>query len=150
MVCLQEREPSFECTFVNLQGKIDCKHEILFNKGFKPSLRGSWKAWPKTPWENLERLADAGIQMKLGIPVCKRCKGWCLIISSTTMSDHPSRAWTYDEVLQTRKDGDHQRAENMRKLQSGGSSCPRLYRTTKEARSCKHLSTMWWRGTQSF
>ncbi|KAI9716503.1 MAG: hypothetical protein M1828_007663 [Chrysothrix sp. TS-e1954] len=89
-----------EHTFVNLQGKIDCTHQIFINTGFRPRYKASWKYWPKSPLENVERLEDAGVPMELGIPVCKRCNGTSLeesVINFDLMKDYRARA--YHEIL---------------------------------------------------
>ena len=63
-------------TIVNAQGVSDCKYIVGYY--FKPGpTRPKFAAmWPKTPEENLERLAkDTGVPMEHKLPLCRRCNG---------------------------------------------------------------------------
>lgn len=62
-------------TFVNLQGKLDCKYEVGYYFSDKPKRKSAAQGWPSSAAENLERLSDAGVTMDRGIPKCPRCNG---------------------------------------------------------------------------
>jgi len=58
---------------VDFQGVLDKKHSVSWRWGDKPARPKEKDAWPPTPAENYERLADAGEPVDRGIPKCSNC-----------------------------------------------------------------------------
>ncbi|PQE25334.1 hypothetical protein CJF30_00000052 [Rutstroemia sp. NJR-2017a BBW] len=67
----KELAPTF--TNMDLQGNLDRKYTVSFRKSPKHSRPKEKDAWPATPEENLERLANAGEAVDRGVPLCSRC-----------------------------------------------------------------------------
>ena len=60
---------------MDLNGKLDRKYHVGFYFSEK-APRGKMKeSWPKSPEENMERLANAGLPVERGIPKCTNCNG---------------------------------------------------------------------------
>ena len=71
---LQEKEVDQDFyTFVNLQGKIDCKYYVGYFFSANPARATQRAIWPSSPEENIERLKDAGIPEQRGVPKCNNC-----------------------------------------------------------------------------
>ncbi|KAL9619518.1 MAG: hypothetical protein Q9160_005881 [Pyrenula sp. 1 TL-2023] len=68
-----EKEVPDTMTIVNLQGKLDCKYQILYALSNKPQRPAHKDRWPPSPEDNLERLADSGVPMDRFVPKCRRC-----------------------------------------------------------------------------
>ncbi|KAI9681568.1 MAG: hypothetical protein M1829_000765 [Trizodia sp. TS-e1964] len=60
-------------TIMDLQGKIDCKYQVVLNLGKSPKRRNMANGWPESPEENLERLADAGMVVDRRVMLCRNC-----------------------------------------------------------------------------
>lgn len=62
-------------TYVNmdLQGNLKKTYTISYRKTPRHSRPKEKEYWPETPEENLERLADAGEPVDVGVSVCNRC-----------------------------------------------------------------------------
>lgn len=60
-------------TIVNLQGKLNCKFQVMYAFSDKPQRPNHKDRWPASADENLDRLTDAGIPMNRFIPKCRRC-----------------------------------------------------------------------------
>jgi hypothetical protein len=68
-----EREIIPTMTLMDLQGNLGKKYYASFRFSEKASRPREFEAWPKTPEENLERLADAGEAVNNFIPRCFNC-----------------------------------------------------------------------------
>jgi len=60
-------------SIVDLQGNLDKKYSVSWRWDNKPARPKEKDAWPATPKENIERLADAGEPVDRGIPKCSNC-----------------------------------------------------------------------------
>ncbi|MCJ1331210.1 hypothetical protein MMC10_007898 [Thelotrema lepadinum] len=68
-----EKEVTDTYTLMDLNGKLDRKYHVGFYFSEK-APRGKMKeSWPKSPEENMERLANAGLPVERGIPKCTNC-----------------------------------------------------------------------------
>ena len=66
----QEKELSVGFTIVNAQGVSDCKYVVGYYFKPGPTRPKFAEMWPKTPEENLERLAkDTGVPMEHKLPL---------------------------------------------------------------------------------
>lgn len=73
LIALQkEVAPSY--SNVNLQGEVGKTFTLgVYTRSFSCPRPILMEAWPKSPEENLERLADAGVPLETGIPMCNNC-----------------------------------------------------------------------------
>ena len=79
----QEKELSVGFTIVNAQGVSDCKYVVGYYFKPGPTRPKFAEMWPKTPEENLERLAkDTGVPMEHKLPLCRRCNGMSKLSAS--------------------------------------------------------------------
>lgn len=60
-------------TIVNLQGKLDCKYQVMYALSDKPQRPTHKDRWPGSADENLDRLTDAGVPMDRYVIKCRRC-----------------------------------------------------------------------------
>ncbi|KAM3082621.1 hypothetical protein ACMFMF_002278 [Clarireedia jacksonii] len=67
----KELAPTF--TNMDLQGNLDRQYTVSYRKSPKHSRPKEKDAWPASPEENLERLANAGEAVDRGVPLCSRC-----------------------------------------------------------------------------
>ena len=63
-----EKELALTYTNMDLQGNLDKKYTVNWRFSDKPARPKENEFWPKTPEENLERLADAGVPVDRGVP----------------------------------------------------------------------------------
>ncbi|KMP00527.1 hypothetical protein CIRG_00669 [Coccidioides immitis RMSCC 2394] len=70
-----EREIGDTLISVNLQGKLNCKYVVGFYFSEKPHRANLKSRWPRSPEENIKRLADAGFPMDRQVPKCDNCGG---------------------------------------------------------------------------
>ena len=68
-------------TYINLQGKLDCKYQVGLHFSAVPRRTITQENWPSSPEENLERLEDAGLPMDRMIPKCGRCDGMLCMLA---------------------------------------------------------------------
>ncbi|KMU75952.1 hypothetical protein CISG_05437 [Coccidioides immitis RMSCC 3703] len=68
-----EREIGDTLISVNLQGKLNCKYVVGFYFSEKPHRANLKSRWPRSPEENIKRLADAGFPMDRQVPKCDNC-----------------------------------------------------------------------------
>lgn len=71
----KEQEISDTHTIVNLQGKTDQKYIVSIQFGAKPRRAAFAEGWPKTPEENIARLAEAGFPLDGLQSKCTNCNG---------------------------------------------------------------------------
>lgn len=69
-----EKELAITYTNMDLQGNLDKKYTVSYRLSPKHQRPKEKDAWPKTPEENLTRLADAGEAVDRGIPKCSNCE----------------------------------------------------------------------------
>ena len=68
-----EKELAMTYTNMDLQGNLDRKYSVTWRWSDKALRPKEKDAWPTTPEENLERLADAGEPVDRGVPKCSNC-----------------------------------------------------------------------------
>lgn len=61
-------------SIVNLQGKAEQKYVVSVQFSAKPRRAKMAEAWPESPEQNLERLAEAGFPLDGKVVVCDSCK----------------------------------------------------------------------------
>jgi len=68
-----EKELAMTYTNMDLQGNLDRKYSVTWRWSDKALRPKEKDAWPTTPEENFERLADAGEPVDRGVPKCSNC-----------------------------------------------------------------------------
>ncbi|TVY19700.1 Cellular nucleic acid-binding protein-like [Lachnellula arida] len=68
-----EKELLVTYTNMDLQGNLGKKYTVNFRFSDVPHRPREKELWPSTPEENLERLADAGVPVDVGVPKCSNC-----------------------------------------------------------------------------
>lgn len=69
-----EKELTMTYTNMDLQGNLDRKYSVNWRWSAKALRPKEKDAWPATPEENIQRLADAGEPVDRGIPKCGNCE----------------------------------------------------------------------------
>src|SRR5271170_785961 len=98
-----EKDHGDTITNVNMQGEVERKYTISYHLSEKPQRPAMKKRWPKTPNENLERLADAGILIDRGVEKCNNVSDWCPPQFSTNLSSATNSATHLASVLRSRR-----------------------------------------------
>ncbi|KAI2625824.1 hypothetical protein GGR54DRAFT_516185 [Hypoxylon sp. NC1633] len=60
-------------THMDLQGNLDKTYRVHYRWSDKPLRPREAQYWPKSPEDNMERLADAGETIDRGLPKCTNC-----------------------------------------------------------------------------
>jgi hypothetical protein len=68
-----EKDVGETWTIVNIQGDTDKKYAVSYFTSPDVTRPTLVDKWPKSPEENLARLADAGIPLDRGVPKCNNC-----------------------------------------------------------------------------